>query len=338
MTTGRMMSSSTGFLPGVAVVGALLLALTATPAAAKGGEQGDVEFGPYAGTISPDDYDGLDPDRGLFYGVRGGYYFTDNLSVEGSWQIFSTSGDISGDDDIDLKSLRANGLWNFRPGKKFRWFLTLGFGRETIEADGADISEHGTAWNYGGGARWGFGKTSIWGLRADARWVTGNPGGDVDGSQTNFEATAGLFWAFGGGEPPDSDKDYVPDKKDDCPATPKGAKVDDKGCPIDSDGDKVFDGLDKCAGTQKGWKVDATGCPADKDGDGVADEVDNCGDTPKEAKVDVYGCPIEDGDKDGIWDKIDRCPDTAAGLKTDPVGCPVDADKDGVPDKKEPKP
>lgn len=59
----------------------------------------------------------------------------------------------------------------------------------------------------------------------------------------------------------DGDGDGVPDDKDRCPDTPRGAKVDDFGCPLDSDGDGVPDYLDKCPGTTKGIKVDADGCP-----------------------------------------------------------------------------
>jgi OOP family OmpA-OmpF porin len=53
----------------------------------------------------------------------------------------------------------------------------------------------------------------------------------------------------------------VPDNLDKCPNTPKGVKVDARGCPLDSDGDGVPDHLDKCPNTPRGTKVDATGCP-----------------------------------------------------------------------------
>ena len=66
-------------------------------------------------------------------------------------------------------------------------------------------------------------------------------------------------------QPTDSDGDGVPDYRDKCPGTPKGAKVDDNGCEIktdgDSDGDGVPDSKDKCPGTPKGAKVDKDGCP-----------------------------------------------------------------------------
>jgi outer membrane protein OmpA-like peptidoglycan-associated protein len=129
----------------------------------------------------------------------------------------------------------------------------------------------------------------------------------------------------------DSDHDGVIDKKDLCPDTPKGVKVDKNGCPIDSDGDGVPDYLDKCPNTPKGTKVDKKGCSLDSDGDGVPDNLDKCPKTPKGVKVDSVGCPI-DADHDGIPDYMDKCPNTPTSVKVDSVGCPIDSDHDGVPD------
>ena len=90
---------------------------------------------------------------------------------------------------------------------------------------------------------------------------------------------------------PDIDGDGVPNSIDECPDTPAGVAVDDKGCPLDSDGDGVADYLDKCPGTPLAAQgfVDENGCPTDKDGDGVYDYEDKCPETPgiKENK----GCP-----------------------------------------------
>jgi len=58
----------------------------------------------------------------------------------------------------------------------------------------------------------------------------------------------------------DSDGDGVYDPADQCPNTPKGVKVDAKGCPLDTDGDGVYDYLDKCPGTPRGALVDTRGC------------------------------------------------------------------------------
>jgi hypothetical protein len=70
------------------------------------------------------------------------------------------------------------------------------------------------------------------------------------------KAATGIFALL---EKQDSDGDGVNDNIDICPGTPKGAKVDSKGCPIDSDEDGVPDYLDKEPNTQKGALVDAEG-------------------------------------------------------------------------------
>jgi outer membrane protein OmpA-like peptidoglycan-associated protein len=88
---------------------------------------------------------------------------------------------------------------------------------------------------------------------------------------------------------PDKDKDGIADKDDACPDVAGIASL--KGCP-DSDGDGVTDKDDKCPGTPKGWKVDAKGCPLDQDNDGVVDAEDDCPTVagPKDNK----GCPIKE--------------------------------------------
>ncbi len=62
----------------------------------------------------------------------------------------------------------------------------------------------------------------------------------------------------------DADKDGVPDDQDMCHGTPKGVKVDAKGCPLDTDGDGVPDYLDKEPTTAKGNKVDGFGVTIDE--------------------------------------------------------------------------
>jgi len=130
------------------------------------------------------------------------------------------------------------------------------------------------------------------------------------------------------GKSKDTDGDGVPDRKDKCPDTPAGVKVDANGCPLDRDGDGVADYLDKCPDV-KGLAA-LQGCP-DADGDGVADNDDKCPNTPAGVKVDATGCPL-DTDGDGVADYLDKCPNTPVGVKVDATGCPLDRDGDGVPD------
>jgi OOP family OmpA-OmpF porin len=66
----------------------------------------------------------------------------------------------------------------------------------------------------------------------------------------------------------------------------------------DSDGDGVWDHLDECPDTPKGVQVDEKGCPIpkpaaapmDSDGDGVPNDIDQCPRTPAGAVVDERGC------------------------------------------------
>ena len=132
----------------------------------------------------------------------------------------------------------------------------------------------------------------------------------------------------------DSDGDGVPDNRDKCPNTPKGARVDANGCTGDADGDGVMDGVDRCPDTPKGAKVDAEGCPLDTDQDGVYDGLDQCPDTPRGARVNSKGCS-EDSDGDGVEDSADKCPNTPRGTKVGRDGCPADGDGDGVSDDRD---
>ena len=136
----------------------------------------------------------------------------------------------------------------------------------------------------------------------------------------------GLTVAFGKAK--DTDGDGVPDRKDKCPDTPQGVKVDENGCPLDTDGDGIADYQDKCPDV-KGLPA-LQGCP-DADGDGVADADDRCPNTPAGVKVDATGCPL-DADGDKVPDYLDKCPGTPAGVQVDATGCPLDRDGDGVPD------
>lgn len=151
--------------------------------------------------------------------------------------------------------------------------------------------------------------------------------GDIDSSAQMADFVEKVFFA----RVDDRDGDGVLDNRDRCPDTPRGLKVDARGCPLDSDGDGVYDYPDQCPDTPLGVRVDGKGCPTDADEDGVYDYLDQCPETPFSVSVDKWGCP-PDGDRDGVYDYLDQCPDTPAGIPVDKWGCPADSDADGVYD------
>ena len=96
---------------------------------------------------------------------------------------------------------------------------------------------------------------------------------DFGQDYTDYSAKLGVVFPMGGStssqptEAPatpvnqDSDNDGVMNNMDDCPNTPAGATVNERGCEIgDSDKDGVTDDKDMCPDTPMNDKVDADGC------------------------------------------------------------------------------
>ncbi len=119
----------------------------------------------------------------------------------------------------------------------------------------------------------------------------------------------------------DSDRDRVPDKRDQCPDEPEDRdKYEDQdGCPDpDNDNDGVADAADQCPDeleTLNGFE-DGDGCAdenPDNDGDGMSNAADLCPDEAEDVDgfEDSDGCPDPDNDGDGVADAADRCPDAA---------------------------
>jgi outer membrane protein OmpA-like peptidoglycan-associated protein/opacity protein-like surface antigen len=331
---------------------------------ASGGERGDWEIGGFAGYAFLDRYgisdrdagqdllipdDDLNPDGDVFFGLRVGYFFNAQVSMEGTFQTLS--GDVEFDrctgipcrprqastahsptvGDMDLDSFRVNVLYHWREGARLRPFLTAGIGLEATEVVernlGIILDETDISYNAGAGLRWFF--TDLLSLRVDARYVLTDASGLVNDFQETLESSIGFSFTFGGASPVDTDGDTVNDRKDKCPLTPQGAIIDETGCALDADGDGVPDGIDLCNDSTPGAQVTSRGCPRDDDQDGVVNEQDECPGTPRRATVGPSGCS-RDSDGDGHLDGLDACPDTPLGAIVDDKGCPKDDDGDGV--------
>jgi len=252
-------------------------------------------------------------------GVRFAWLSKSWYGIEGAAGFTPTSEDVTGGKDFDWSHASANFVISPAVGRWGGPFAFVGGGFNQAKPSAGAHESNGTL-EFGGGLR--FWMTDNLGIRLEGRDVSFKSYNGPDEKLHNMILGAGLIFALGG-TPRDTDADGVPDKKDKCPGTPHGAKVDATGCPLDTDGDGVFDGLDQCEGTPKGATVDAKGCPSDADGDGVLDGLDQCPGTPKGAVVDEKGCP-KDADGDGVPDGIDQCPDTPKSLKVDAKGCPIE--------------
>ena len=265
----------------------------------------------------------------LYLGGRLGYQIHPLWGIEVAGGYSPTSQQLGGPLDVDFLHVSGNVLFSPWAGLHGGPFLLAGGGTNQFKPSVGE-SENQAGIEFGGGLR--FWLTDALGLRLEMRQIYYKqdvPSGGT-ASINHVIAGGGLTFAFGA-KGRDTDGDGVPDRKDQCPGTPRGARVDAKGCPTDGDGDGVLDGLDQCEGTPKGCTVDAKGCPTDGDGDGVCDGLDTCADTPRGATVDAKGCP-SDSDGDGVLDGIDTCPGTPKGATVDARGCPSDSDGDGVMD------
>jgi len=263
----------------------------------------------------------------LYVGARLGWQYNEWLGFELAGGFTPTTEDTAGGGDVDFMHASANLMLTPFQGRYGGPFLFAGGGAARIKPSNGEDFDQGVV-EAGGGVR--FWLTDAIGVRLEARSITWIPKDSGDDNLNYLVFGGGITVALGA-KGRDTDGDGISDRKDKCPDTPLGARVDGNGCPIDSDGDGVFDGLDKCPDTPAGCVVDASGCPIDSDGDGVCDGVDECADTPKGATVDAKGCP-SDSDGDGVLDGIDQCPNTPAGASVDEKGCPNDADGDGVVD------
>ncbi|HXV75816.1 MAG TPA: OmpA family protein [Candidatus Polarisedimenticolaceae bacterium] len=299
------------------------------PAAAAARQGG--EIGLQAGLLLPDrDLTGepttlerLEPTLG----IRGAFQFAPRWGwfVDSNLAVFESA---AGDGITNYAARSGVELFGAPHWTDAQTFVALGGGWLGVARESRDDFNR-LFGSIGVGQRFTVGPNQLlrWELRVDQTLTD-------DGADGAALTTGLLLVGFGWGMPSraaDSDGDGVPDRKDACPDTPRGARVDTQGCPQDGDGDGVADGIDQCPDTPAGWAVNGAGCPLDSDRDGVTDGEDDCPGTPPAVTVDDRGCP-QDGDGDGVADGIDRCPDTPEFAHVDADGCPLDSDADGVYD------
>lgn len=228
---------------------------------------------------------GKDGEANPLFGLRYGQRLNDDFNLFGDLVYGAYDGDRAGVGDADVTTLRGGLEWLFSRQQRYNWFLSGGLGLMNVNTDG-NVDFTRPMASLGIGQAWAVGANDAfrWELRADQSFGNSSL---PNAGLTNVQALLGYSWGLGA--PLDSDGDGVANRRDVCPHTPNGAKVDARGCPLDADNDGVFDGLDRCPDTPAGVKVGAGGCPLDSDGDGIPDHRDACPAVPAPGTAD--GCP-----------------------------------------------
>ncbi len=269
------------YLGVVAAVMACLFLATSAMAAQK---EGALTFSPMIGGYVFEGNQNLDDDLTWSLGI--GYNITKTWATELVYNQVDTETD-PGNADVEARNFRLDALYHFMPDMDLVPYLAAGIGAAVVDPDeGSSDSEW--LFNYGAGLKYYV--TEAMALRGDVRHIY--TGEDAN----NLSYTAGLIFQFAQAETPsprDSDGDGVDDERDQCPDTPRGVKVDSKGCPLDSDGDGVPDHQDECPDTPEGAPVDDQGCALDSDNDGVPDYLDQCPNTVAGVMVDEKGCTLK---------------------------------------------
>ena len=136
----------------------------------------------------------------------------------------------------------------------------------------------------------------------------------------------------------DQDGDGIKDTEDECPSTPEGLDVDEKGCALsqkDTDEDGVFDDLDQCPDTKpieelefnfkNSFTADVSNTLFISDNSANQNSLQT---TLINLEIDEKGCGPDqrDTDGDGIVDLYDNCPKT-------PNEDQSDKDGDGIGDE-----
>jgi len=220
-----------GYLPLIAS------AMMALPMAAAA-EAGKFYLSPFVGVESFESGVGLDQSVG--YGLSGLQMFTDNLGAELSY-MKSTADVHQSTESVDIDQLFLRGIYSFgKMGYQERYepYVSLGVGNVSFDpSNGKTDSE--TEIGAGLGVRFHFSDKVSAALGAEQRY------GTTDYYQATVYTLA-VSYAFGGEKPAaapaaapvaaapaaplDSDGDGVYDDKDQCPNTPAGREVDEKGC------------------------------------------------------------------------------------------------------------
>ena len=161
-------------------------------------------------------------------GIRFSQRLGTSTNFFGDLTYTDVDGNRLGVGDGSITTLRGGMEWLFYTRPDYSWFVAGGVGASNVNTeDGPDFTR--PLLSVGVGQSWAVGPDDAfrWEIRADQSF--GNDSLPNDGL-TNYQAIFGYSWGLGA--PLDSDGDGIPDRRDECPQTPAGGKVDMKGCPL----------------------------------------------------------------------------------------------------------
>lgn len=174
----------------VSLIGLLVLA---APGFA-GNQGGTFTLDPFTGFYSFD-REQQQLDARSYYGLRGGYNFTDNLGLEAMFGYVPTETRSMAyvDRDVQVYRLGIDALFNFNPNGPLVPFISAGFGVTQTDNGSKGQPDHGRGMlNYGGGLKYFL--TDTVALRGDVKQSLYTQGGDY---RINMEYTVGLTFLFG---------------------------------------------------------------------------------------------------------------------------------------------
>ncbi len=248
---------------------------------------------------------GLEDDGHFTGGAEFQYNYPDSKIAAELSVLYSPDADYKGigAGDTSITRTLVNAVYTFDNVKSVTPFAKVGAGYEFVSNEINNYNEDGFVLDAGVGVKVPLAKA--WAFKAEAIYLAKVDNEHNANADSNLVGLIGLTYSFGA----TAQKEIAVVEK------PK----------VDSDGDGVYDEFDKCPNTPKGTKVDTKGCKLflDDDKDGIENSLDKCPNTPEGAKVDTKGCKLFlDDDKDGVENSLDKCPNTPLGAAVDQNGCP----------------
>jgi OOP family OmpA-OmpF porin len=285
----------TGFTMRTLLAGLLLL--VPSVAAAESGIEAGLSVGGHVfssdtelGVADAADQPG--PKSSYMMGARLGFVLAQRFALEAEAVLIPTKSEMGG--SATVLGFRGQARLNLLTGP-FRPFVVAGYGGMAIRTTAAQIqNDSDQAYHWGVG--FGLALSGSLDLRLDLRHLV-VPDRTAAGATSDFEASTGLSYRFGGSEKRASRQrvDVVADGRERVEEVKRPPQeLEPKHG--DSDGDGVEDEEDRCQGQAEdrdGFQ-DGDGCAdLDNDGDGIVDTADQCPDEPetKNGHLDDDGCP-----------------------------------------------